>query len=182
MQNGINQAVLVLNSSFEAINIVQARRAFIYLVNDKAVVQEDTGKEFRDGIMFPLVVRLKEFAKIPHRTQIMSRKNILSRDHYMCQYCDKRFSAQELTLDHIVPQSKGGPSTWDNLVAACQTCNRRKADKSLEESGMTLRRRPRPATIHTSRSILRSMGADSPSWQKYLFYDSKEHHHVTRGH
>lgn len=177
----MSQGVLVLNASFEAINIVQTRRAFIYIVNDKAVVQEDTGKEFRDGIMFPLVVRLKEFAKIPHRMQVLTRKNILSRDHYMCQYCDRKFSAQELTLDHIVPQSKGGPSSWENLVAACSSCNRRKADKSLEECGMTLRRRPRPATIHTSRALLRNMGADSPSWQKYLFYDSKENHHVTRG-
>ena len=177
----VNQAVLVLNASFEAINIVQARRAFIYVVNGKAVVQEDTGVEFREGLMFPLVVRLKEFAKIPHRMQVMSRKNILARDHYMCQYCDVRLPASELTLDHIIPESKGGPGTWENLVACCSTCNRRKADKTLEESGMTLRRRPRPATIHTSRSILRNMGADSPAWQKYMYYDSAEHKHVTRG-
>lgn len=181
MQNAINQAVLVLNASFEAINIVQVRRALNYLANDKVVVQEDTGKEFCDGIMFPLVVRMKDFKKIPHRTQILTRKNILSRDHYMCQYCDVKLPAQELTLDHIMPQSKGGPSSWDNLVACCSPCNRRKADRTPEEAGMMLRRRPRPATIHTSRAILRSMGADSPAWQKYLFYDSKEHHHVTRG-
>lgn len=177
----VNAPVLVLNASFEAINIVQARRAFNYLVNGKAVVQEDTGQEFRDGLMFPLVVRLKEFTKIPHRMQVLTRKNILIRDHYQCQYCDVRLPAGELTLDHIIPESKGGPGSWENLVACCQRCNRKKADKSLEESGMTLRRRPRPATVHTSRAIMRNMGADSPAWQKYLFYDSPESHLVTRG-
>jgi 5-methylcytosine-specific restriction endonuclease McrA len=120
------------------------------------------------------VIRLKRYAYVPSRMQVLTRKNILARDHYMCQYCDTRLPAGELTLDHIIPESKGGPGTWDNLVACCRTCNRKKADMSLEECGMTLRRRPRPATIHTSRSILRNMGADDPKWRQYLFYDSAE--------
>lgn len=181
MRSAINQAVLVLNASFEAVNVVQVRDAFRYIVKDKAVIQEDTGIECRPGLMFPLVVRLKDMAKIPHRMQLVSRKNILSRDHYMCQYCDRKFPAGELTLDHVMPESRGGPSSWDNLVACCGPCNRKKADRTPEEAGMMLLRRPRPATIHTSRHLMRNMGSDSPAWQKYMYYDSAEHSSVHRG-
>ena len=174
MKNASNSAVLVLNASFEAISICQARRAVALIVKDTAVVQEDLGREIYKGILFPSVIRLKNYTRVPIHMQICNRKNILARDHYMCQYCDKKLPAAELTLDHIIPESKGGLASWDNLVACCGACNRRKADKSLEESGMMLRRRPRPANIHTSRHILRNMGADDPAWRKYLFYDAVE--------
>jgi 5-methylcytosine-specific restriction endonuclease McrA len=181
MRNATNQACLVLNASYEAISICQARRALTLVVKDAAVIQEHTGREVHRGIMFPSVIRLKRYTYVPTRIQVLTRKNILSRDHCMCQYCDKKLPAGELTLDHVIPQSKGGPSTWDNLVAACSGCNRKKANKTLEESGMRLRRRPRPANVHTSRHILRSMGAEDERWQKYLFYDSTESSAVSRG-
>lgn len=128
--------------------------------------------------MFPSVIRLKRYRYIPVRMQILSRKNILARDHYSCQYCDKKLPPAELTLDHIHPQSKGGRDTWDNLVACCSPCNKKKADKTPEEAGMMLRRRPRPATVHTSRAIMRNMGSEDPIWQKYLFYNSDHTEHV----
>jgi hypothetical protein len=177
----LNQTpVLVLNASYEPISIAGARRALKMVVKGKAFVQEDNGRIAHGEIMFPSVIRLSVMTSIPRRVQQLSRKNILARDHNMCQYCDTKFHPSELTLDHIVPRSKGGRDTWDNLVAACSACNKKKADMSVEEAGMTLRRRPRPATIHTARVLLRNMGADDEQWKKYLFYDQPESNLVMR--
>jgi len=170
----------VLDFAMQPISIRSARRALTLIVKGRATAQENTNYEVCKGIMLPSVIRLKEYRYIPARVQILSRKNILLRDRHVCQYCGKRFTASELTLDHIVPRSKGGRDSWDNLVACCQFCNRKKADKSLEECGMTLLHKPRPATIHTSRFVLKSMGEDDPLWRPYLFFDSegsKEHQH-----
>jgi 5-methylcytosine-specific restriction endonuclease McrA len=172
MRNAVNRAVLVLDYSMQPISIRSARRALTLIVKGRAIVQEDTGYEVCKGIMFPSVIRLKEYRYIPSRVQILSRKNILLRDRHICQYCGHRFHAGELTLDHIVPRSKGGKDSWQNLVACCSPCNRKKADKSLEESGMTLLHKPRPATIHTSRFVLKSMGEEDPLWRPYLYFDS----------
>lgn len=181
MRNAMNQAVLVINAYHEPISICQARRAMTLIVKEAAVIQEDIGREIYPGIMFPSVIRLRKYTYIPPRMQVTTRKNILARDNYMCMYCDVRLPAAELTLDHIIPESRGGPASWQNLVSCCSKCNRRKADRTPEEAGMMLRRKPRPATIHTAKHLLRSMGADDPKWKPYLFYDSKEHAHVTRG-
>jgi 5-methylcytosine-specific restriction endonuclease McrA len=141
-------------------------------VKDRAIIQEHAGHEVCRGIMLPSVIRLKEYRYIPVRVQILSRKNILLRDRHICQYCAKKFQAGELTLDHIVPKSKGGKDTWANLVACCGPCNKKKADKTLEECGMTLLHKPRPASIHTSRFVLKSMGEEDPLWRPYLYFDS----------
>jgi hypothetical protein len=106
------------------------------------------------------------------RMQTLTRRNVLLRDRYICQYCVRRFSPGELTLDHVVPRSKGGASSWSNLVACCSPCNRKKADKTLEESGLTLYRRPRPVTIHTARFLMRSLGVEDPFWRRYLYTES----------
>lgn len=180
MKTITNQAVLVLNASYEATSICQARRALTLIVKDRAVIQEHADREIYPGIMFPLVIRLKHYTRIPVRMQVLSRRNILARDHFMCQYCDVKLSPDKLTLDHIMPSSRGGASSWQNLIACCSLCNKRKADRTPEEAGMMLRRRPRPASVHTSRHIMRSMGADEAAWQKYLYYDSSESHLVSR--
>jgi 5-methylcytosine-specific restriction endonuclease McrA len=171
--NAQNQTVLVLNASFEPIQICSARRAFALIVKEKAVIQEHHDREAYVGIMYPSVLRLREFAKIPHRVHEPSRRNILLRDRHQCMYCAVRHRPDKLTLDHVIPKSRGGLKTWGNLVACCEKCNRFKADRTPEEAGMMLIRKPRPATIHTSRFILRSMGAEDAKWKKYLYYDSE---------
>lgn len=178
----IDAAVLVLNSSFEPIQICSARRAFALIVKEKAVVKEHLGYEVYAGIKFPSVLLLRDFAKIPRRTQLLSRRNILLRDRHTCMYCGAKPGHALLTLDHVIPRALGGKDTWENLVACCNKCNRFKADKTLEEAGMELIHKPRPATIHTSRHILRRMGAEDERWKKYMFYDSQgSQKHVTLG-
>jgi len=173
MRNAMHSPVLVLNASYEPLHICAARRALVLIVKEAAVIQDHAGREVHAGIMFPTVIRLKQYRKVPHRAQVLTRKNILTRDNHQCQYCGETFSAMELTLDHVIPRSKGGLSTWENLVACCPADNRRKADRTPEEAGMPLLRRPRPVTLHTARGILRSHGATDRVWQKYLFFDNE---------
>ena len=98
------------------------------------------------------------------------------RDGYRCMYCGaKKRDGSELELEHIIPRSRGGKNTWDNLVAACAPCNRRKNDRTPEEAGMQLIHRPLPATVHTARFLLKQIGAEmnEPAWQKYLWNDNR---------
>ncbi len=118
----------------------------------------------------PSVIRLLEYRRIPHQTRALSRKNILMRDRYTCQYCLKVLPAGELTLDHVIPRSRAGESAWENLVACCHHCNNRKGSRTPEEAGMKLARQPRPFSLHTSRHLMRLLGKGDEQWRKYLFY------------
>lgn len=168
------QAVLSLNQSFEPISFCSARRAIALIVKDKAIAVEHTDREVRPGLFYPSVIRLRTYTHIPYRQQTLSRKNILLRDRNVCQYCGQKFHPSILTLDHIVPSSKGGKSTWENLVACCGPCNRKKADRDLIDSGMVLLHRPRPSTINTSRFLMRCMGSDDPKWKRFLYHESDD--------
>jgi 5-methylcytosine-specific restriction endonuclease McrA len=172
MQDATKQVVLQLNYSFEPMAFCNVRRAARLVVKGKARIIEHDGRELSAGIMFPAVIRLMEYRHVPHKMQTLSRKNILIRDRNQCQYCGERFQPSELTLDHVHPRSKGGLSTWANLVACCGPCNRKKGDKTVEEAGLMLLHRPRPMTIHTSRFLMRSMGVDDPRWKRYLYTES----------
>lgn len=173
MRNAMYNPVLVLNASFEPIAICAVRRALVLIVKDTAHVQEHLGREVHAGVMLPSVIRLKEYRRVPHRVQVLTRKNLLLRDRHTCQYCMKVFPAAELELEHVMPKSRGGRATWDNLVAACGPCNKRKANMTPEEAGMPLARLPRPVTIHTARGILRTQGEAERTWQRYLYFDSE---------
>jgi 5-methylcytosine-specific restriction endonuclease McrA len=94
----------------------------------------------------------------------------LLRDRNTCQFCGAVFPSSELTLDHVVPRSRGGRSSWENLVACCYRCNNSKGDRTPEEAGLKLARRPRPFTLHTSRQLMRLIGHRDERWRKYLFY------------
>lgn len=165
----LNSRVLVLNKLYTAVKVITARRAFILLYKNSAeVVAKDNGTfatyDFsrwieasqgdsgRDGDEFihtparrlkvPQVIRLFSYDKIPRREVKFSRKNILSRDDNRCQYCGKHYPATQLSIDHIIPRSRGGSSKWDNLVASCSKCNTKKGGKSPQEAGMKLIRKP----------------------------------------
>lgn len=166
--------VLLLNASYEPINICSAKRALALVVNGKARLEVEGERLVRVGMRIPSVIRLVEHKRIPHRSLPLTRKGIFQRDRFQCQYCLKALTGDDLTLDHVLPSSRGGLSTWENLVACCKRCNRKKGSQlpSECEPPMVLARKPRPVTIHTSRALIRQMGAEDAAWRKYLYYDS----------
>jgi 5-methylcytosine-specific restriction endonuclease McrA len=140
--------VLVLNATFEPINVCTVRRAVVLLIKQKAEVLEHGEWELRaSSATFPrpVVIRLTSYVRIPrdtHRRKI-TRRAVFARDDWTCQYCGAR---SNLTVDHVVPRSKGGDSSWTNIVASCAPCNRRKGDRLYAQVGMHLRRTPRTPT------------------------------------
>lgn len=169
----LHAPVLVLNASYEPINICAARRAIVLVLKGVARAEEEHERAMHAAavtISVPSVIRLLEYRRIPHQTRALSRKNILLRDRNTCQYCSVVLPAGDLTLDHVLPRSRGGSSSWENLVACCHTCNRRKSNNLPHEAGMKLMREPRPFSLHTSRHIMRMMGHSDAKWRKYLFY------------
>lgn len=172
-QERLHRPVLVLNSSFEPINVCAARRALVLVLKGVAAAEEHSSGHVhsaRAAIKVPSVIRLLEYRRIPHQTRALSRKNILMRDRFTCQYCLKTMSSGDLTLDHVIPRSRKGETTWENLVACCHSCNRRKGNHLLTETEMKLLKEPRPFTLHTSRHIMRMIGRSDLKWRKYLFY------------
>lgn len=165
--------VLVLNATYEPINICAARRALVLVLKGVARTEEelpDWIKSPSTSIHVPSVIRLLEFRHIPRQSRALSRKNILMRDRNTCQYCGRVFSPSELTLDHVIPRSRGGTSTWENLVACCKACNHKKGNTSPGETDLCLIREPRSFNLHTSRQLMRMMGHSDEQWRKYLFY------------
>ena len=169
----LQKPVLVLNASYEPINVCAARRALVLVLKGVASAEEHSGYAVRSSRRMtpvPSVIRLLEYRRIPHQTRALSRKNILMRDRYTCQYCHKTLASAELTLDHVVPRSRSGETAWENLVACCHPCNNRKGNRTPEEAGMKLARLPRPFSLHTSRQLMRLLGKSDEQWRKYLFY------------
>jgi 5-methylcytosine-specific restriction endonuclease McrA len=172
-QRLLQSPVLVLNATYEPVNVTAVRRAIVLVLKGVATAEEEDGvfvHSARLGLRVPSVIRLTEFRRIPHQVRALSRKNILIRDRYTCQFCGRALPASELTLDHVIPRSRGGHTDWDNLVACCHRCNNLKGDRLPQEAGLTLRRSPRPFTLHTSRQIMRVLGRSDERWRKYLFY------------
>jgi 5-methylcytosine-specific restriction endonuclease McrA len=142
---GANGRVLVLNATYEPVNVCTVRRAVVLLLKEKAEVIEHASWELHSEtttLARPMVIRLVTFVKVPrdtHRRKI-TRRAVFARDGWQCQYCG---SKANLTVDHVIPRSKGGPSTWENIVASCAPCNRRKGDRLPAKAGMHPRRQPR---------------------------------------
>jgi len=180
MGNMIQKAVLVLNASYEPISIMKARNAIKLIVKNRAVAEEDYGVEVYPGLLLPSVIRLRSYKHVPIRISILTRSNIYARDRYLCQYCGAKEGSTKvvngkpvrvvLTLDHILPESRGGKFQWDNLISACKFCNSKKGDRTPEEAKMPLLHQPGSLTIHTSRMLLRLVGLEEDQrWAKYLY-------------
>src|SRR5262247_2826980 len=153
----MQEPVLVLNATYEPINVTAVRRAMVLLLKGVAQAEEVHHSEVHSAAnthKVPSVIRLLAYRHIPQQSRALSRKNILLRDRNTCQFCGRVFPSSELTLDHVVPRSRGGRSCWENLVACCYQCNNSKGDRT-EEAGLKLARRPRPFTLHTSRQLMR---------------------------
>ena len=164
---------LQLNASYEPIRLISGKRALTLITKGKAVVELPTKIQVYPGIFLPSVIRLRTYRHIPIRLQVVTRKNIYLRDGNCCQYCGTKMKSDELTLDHIIPKSRGGKSSWENMVSCCKPCNWKKDDRTPEEWGVKLLHRPLPANVHTGRHVLRTMALGTKEWEKYLYADSK---------
>ncbi len=160
--------MLVLNATYEPINVCTVRRAVVLLLKEKAEVVEQTERELHSAtttLTRPAVIRLVTYVKVPRDSQRrkITRRAVFARDDWTCQYCGSR---TQLTVDHVVPRSKGGGSTWDNIVAACAPCNRRKGDALPRQAGMILARPPRTPNpdifIHVASPTIPA------TWKQYL--------------
>lgn len=163
--------VLVLNASYEPLRIVPVRRALVLLLQRKAELVEAAERQLRaQQIAFaqPLVVRLVRYVAIPrHRKLPCSRRGVIARDHETCQYCGAQSGRTVLTIDHVVPRSQGGETTWENVVAACAACNHRKANRTPEQAGMALRCTPREPR-YVAFALVGTLEGHAV-WQKYAY-------------
>ena len=162
----LRSKALVLNRSFLPIHITSVRRACVLLYQGIARAVDEQYQTFDFGgwrrladgaaqpavglvggsMPVPRVIVLVTYDRVPRRHVRFTRHNVYARDHDTCQYCARRLPRSELNLDHVVPRSQGGLSTWDNVVCSCHTCNRRKGGNTPEQSGIRLLKRPvRPA-------------------------------------
>jgi len=164
--------VLVLNGSYEPLHFTNARRAITLLLSGKAESVEPSPRVIRSPsltLYLPSVIRLAFYIRQPFLERVaFNKKNILRRDGHACQYCGRR--GERLTVDHVVPRSRGGETGWTNVVAACLRCNLRKGNRALEEAGMTLVREPSYPRFLFSVHVLRHPHAPSflDAWRKYL--------------
>lgn len=171
IRNSIGSPVLVLNQNYEPINVTNARRALTLVLSSKAEVLE-IGEERLNSpstsVECPLVIRLQYMVRRPHRRIPLTRREVFLRDDYTCQYCGHR--TRDLTLDHVVPRSKGGAHTWDNLVSACAPCNHKKGRRTVEQARMHLRSLPREprSNVYTIVRRFAPNGEVAEGWQMYL--------------
>ena len=176
-QRHSNNAVLVLNTSYEAINICDAKRAIVLILKGAATPEEYTERFYHSPSLtfqVPAVIRLNTYVTISYKLVTFTRKNIFLRDNFTCYYCRDQFKPKELTLDHVLPKSKGGWHNWDNVVSACIPCNKKKGNKTPAEANMSLLRKPKTPNLPIYLQIIRTIGARNREWKKYLFLDSGE--------
>lgn len=158
MQKFETTKCVVLNATYEPITVVPSKRALTMVLNGKAFTVEEHPKLVVRSpsvtLKVPIVVVLKKYVRgrrIYSSTAGLTQKNLYVRDEYTCQYCGRHrseFKKHEiLTRDHIIPESRGGQSTWTNLVTACSTCNNKKGDLPLDKCGLTLRTKPEAPSL-----------------------------------
>lgn len=163
----VDRKVLVLNQSYQPINLISVKKAVILAWRDKVETVEISDLPLRSSTAaypMPLVVRLKGRVKYdPFRRVELNRRNIFKRDGHTCVYCGSR---DDLTLDHVLPKSRGGRSIWENLVTACHICNNKKDCKTPEEAGLTLLKKPKkPSHILLMTKELKL----DEKWKPYLY-------------
>jgi 5-methylcytosine-specific restriction endonuclease McrA len=160
--------VLVLNASYEPLNITTWRRAMVMMLKGKAEsLEQDSTREIRRGTHLPTVIRLRQYVRVPFRQLPLTRRNLFHRDNHSCQYCGCR--NEPLSIDHVVPRSRGGGDTWENVTTACLSCNVRKGNRTPKEADMPLMRVPRRPLSSLSFEATRQIHSGRHSeWAKYV--------------
>ncbi len=180
--------VLVLNRVFEPVRITTARRAVTLLYSGSANAVDDQGElldfstwrglPIRAGddalsvvngcLRVPRIVHLRRYSRACQPTVRLTRRNVMLRDGYQCQYCGRHASARELDIDHVQPRSRGGEDSWVNLVTACLGCNRRKGHRTPSEAQMPLLRRPAAPRWSLAVQLLVQASASYKEWEPFL--------------
>jgi 5-methylcytosine-specific restriction endonuclease McrA len=188
MSDVLTTPVLILNRHFEPVQVTTAKRAFVLLYGGAAQALDEDGESYdfdlwrslpaRDaddvvpivgGILrVPRVLHLHRYDRVPRATVRLTRKNLMLRDAHQCQYCLKRPPVRDLNIDHVLPRSRGGDDSWENLVTACRVCNLRKGWKTPEEANMRLARRPFRPKWTMSAQILLGGGSRFIEWEPFL--------------
>lgn len=196
----VNASVLVLNRFYLAVHVVGARRAICLLVRDLAEVVDFENGQFANydfpawrsvsdrrcreklpdddwlrsvhfELQVPRVIRLLTFERLPRQHVRFNRRNIFARDDHQCMYCGQRLPVAQLSLDHVIPKSRGGPNDWENVVASCVACNVRKGGRTPQEARMALMRKP----VKPKRSPFLMQKLSNPKYESWkAFVDFKE--------
>ena len=188
MTDVLDMPVLVLNRYFQPVQVTTAKRAFVLLYGGAAHALDEDGEAYdfdlwrglpvrgsddtlpivSGALRVPRVVHLHRYDRTPRVSVRLTRRNLMFRDAHQCQYCGKRPPLRELNIDHVLPRSRGGDDTWENLVTACRVCNLRKGWKTPEEANMHLARVPfRPKWSMTAQ-ILLGAGWKFKEWEPFL--------------
>jgi len=181
---------LVLNKAWIPVHIISWRKgmSLIYQNNAHALDRDFIAYDFQNWLEFstknahdyakvhtvsmaiavPEIIVLTKYDKLPTRDVKYSRENVYHRDHNKCMYCGVQFTIKEMTIDHIIPKSHGGRTTWDNVVAACKPCNNKKADRTPIQAGMKLIKQPKKPNWINPITSVRSKAHICVSWQKFM--------------
>jgi len=166
----LNEAVLLLNSTYEPLNVINVKRALRLVMSGKAGSVESDGDMVRtvsQAFAQPHVVRMAYYVRRPGQRVKFTKRTVLARDQHVCQYCGAQ--TRDLTLDHVIPRALGGETTWTNVVAACKRCNGTKGGRTLKEAGMKLVRVPKEPRFLPYLRLVRN--SYQKIWDKYLFTD-----------
>ncbi len=170
------ERTLVLNASYEPINIIPWKKAITLLFQGKVEVIAEYDREIRSvsfSIKLPSILRLLRYVKMKNNFARVkfTRMNIYRRDDFTCQYCGQKMPTEELTFDHVVPVARGGDKRWENIVTCCIDCNHRKGGRTPEEAGMRLVRTPRaPDWLPAIKFTIGFRNAPE-SWRDYLYWN-----------
>ena len=164
----MNANVLVLNQDYQPLSICSVQRSMKLIFLEKAELLHDDPKRelrtIRESFQFPSVIRLRSYIRVPYNKVVLSRRNIMRRDNFTCMYCG---SKNDLTIDHVLPKSRGGKDVWENLTTACEKCNVKKGSRTPQEAGMPILKQPyRPIPITFFRDY---NGNVQEPWKPYLY-------------
>lgn len=167
------KSALLLNATYEPLRVVSWKKAIHLLILDKAeMLEHHEGQEIRsasESYSLPSVLRLVRRVSVPRRSVQFSRINVYRRDGFRCQYCGEEFGVDELTFDHVLPCSRGGTTTWSNIVTCCGPCNRKKGDRTPEEADMELLSNPKKPRWWPFTESSRNFEKHPEDWHQYLW-------------
>lgn len=163
----MDQKVLILNQDFSALALCSIQKAFVLLYLEKAELVHKSETTILRTVSriypAPSIIRLQRYVHVPYKGISLSRHNIMRRDQYQCLYCG---STKNLTLDHLIPKSRGGNSSWTNLATACMRCNTKKGDRTPEEAGLILKQKPRKPSL--TAFLAAHVSSLDDNWAMYL--------------